>query len=68
MMEVAVGDKVRVLGPTLRGTGVGVVEEVDERRGRAAIGRWRDSGFTDSAAFDEMYDAIEATNAERRAS
>lgn len=41
-----------------------------ERRAtsRAAIGRWRDSGFTDSAAFDEMYGAIEATNAERRAS
>lgn len=39
-MDVVVGDKVRVLGPTLRGA-VGTVEKIDERRGVASV----DLGF-----------------------
>lgn len=38
------------------------------RRSKEAMGRWRASGFGDGDAFQEFLDAIEATNAERRAS
>lgn len=45
MTDVGVGDKVRVLGPTMRGV-VGVVEKIDERRGIASVDLGFQSTFT----------------------